>query len=320
MIPQISLFAILPWSCRLTQTGPPLKARRDFWRAGYMEDCQPQPWVPQASVPLLLVSVVTVSTRLTKQLLLSQSRWDATSWMWAPNYTDGVAEKVVGEVLAELMQDHKVRRDEVIVVTKVGNVLGQQLRHADGVPGMTQVQAELKHCISPAWIEQEINRSLERLQLKCIDCVLLHCPEFETRGSGVDMDEVYARLNAAFRHLETEVARGRIASYGVSAAFFPLRPTEPEHLNLESLIQQLPEDHHFRILQFPLNFAEAQNLTVAHVPRNSDGAAADRERISSVGTLFELARRHGLATLTKSAPGWHLQGGSRGAEVFVPRL
>jgi len=216
----------------------------------------------------------------------------------APNYTDGVAEKVVGEVLAELMQDHRVRRDEVIVVTKVGNVLGQQLRHADGVPGMTQVQAELKHCISPAWIEQEINRSLERLQLKCIDCVLLHCPEFETRGPGVDMDEVYARLHTAFRHLETEVARGRIASYGVSAAFFPLRPTEAEHLNLESLIQQLPEDHHFRILQFPLNFAEAQNLTVAHVPRNSDGAAVDRERISSVGTLFELARRHGLATLT----------------------
>jgi len=114
----------------------------------------------------------------------------------------------------------------------------------------------------------------------------------------VDSTEIYARLKAAFKHLEAEVARGRIAMYGISAAFYPLRPTDPEHLDLECVMQQLPKGHHFRVLQFPFNFAECQVLTVAHIPRTPDGAAVEKDRALSAPTLFEAARAHGLATLT----------------------
>jgi len=216
----------------------------------------------------------------------------------APNYTDGAAETAVGAVLGELIANKKIRRDEIVVMTKVGNVLGQQLQYADGVQNMTEVETGLMHCISPEWIEQEITRSLERLQLSCVDCLLLHCPEFETRSPEVTMDDVYLRLHSAFRHLESEVSRGRIAMYGISGAFYPLRPTEAEHLELEAVMQQLPVGHHFRVLQFPLNFAEAQVLWVSHTPRNGDGAALDRERAQVAPTLFEAARSYGLATLT----------------------
>eukprot|EP00928_Gymnodinium_smaydae_P024677 TRINITY_DN19901_c0_g1_i2.p1 TRINITY_DN19901_c0_g1~~TRINITY_DN19901_c0_g1_i2.p1 ORF type:complete len:725 (+),score=144.06 TRINITY_DN19901_c0_g1_i2:186-2177(+) len=211
----------------------------------------------------------------------------------APNYTDGVAENVVGSVLSELIKAKAVRRDELVVITKVGNVLGKQMQYAKGVPGMTTINDNLSHCISPEWIEQEITRSLERLQLTCVDCLLLHCPECEMKGEGVDSKEVYARLHKAFRHLEKEVEKGRIASYGVSAAFMPLRPTDPEHLHLETLVAELPEKHHFRVLQFPMNFAEAPVRWVGHCPRNADSSAIDKE----APNLFEAAQKHGFATL-----------------------
>jgi aryl-alcohol dehydrogenase-like predicted oxidoreductase len=216
----------------------------------------------------------------------------------APNYTDGQAEVVVGKVLKELFDAGKLRRDEIIVATKVGNVLGQQMQHTAGVPNMAMVNDNLWHCISPEWIEQELTRSLERLQLKCVDCLLLHCPEYEAKASGIDMAEVYARLGRAFMHLEREVDRGRVAFYGISAAFYPLRPTDAEHLDLEAIVAQLPEAHHFRALQFPLNFAEAKIVQVGHTPRNPDGSAVNRERAQSAPTLLEAARKYGLATLT----------------------
>lgn len=215
----------------------------------------------------------------------------------APNYTDGEAETVAGVVIENLIKEKLVRRDQLIIMSKVGNVLGQQLKHSEGVPNMARINDNLCHCISPAWIDQEITRILERLKLKCIDCLLLHCPEYELK-SGIDMTEVYSRLKEAFKHLELEVSRGRIASYGVSGAFYPLRPTDPEHLDLESVMAQLPASHHFRALQFPLNYAEAQTMTVSHTPRTPDGVAIDRERGLDAPTLFEAARAHGLAVFT----------------------
>lgn len=215
----------------------------------------------------------------------------------APNYTNGVAERVAGEVLHGLITDKKVRRDELIIATKVGNVLGEQLAFTKGVPGMAQINDNLLHCISPEWIDQELTRSLERLRVSCVDCLLLHCPEYESKADGVDMTEVYRRLHVAFAHLEAEVARGRIAMYGISGAFVPLRPTDPEHLDLAEVVKQLPENHHFRVLQFPLNFAEAEALWVGHTPRNPDGTAVDKDKVLSAPTLFELASKHGLATL-----------------------
>jgi len=163
---------------------------------------------------------------------------------------------------------------------------------------MATVNDNLWHCISPEWIEQELTRSLERLQLKCVDCLMLHCPEYEAKASGIDMAEVYARLGRAFMHLEREVDRGRVAFYGISAAFYPLRPTDAEHLDLEAIVAQLPEAHHFRALQFPLNFAEAKIVQVGHTPRRPDGGAVDPEKGQSAPTLLEAARKHGLATLT----------------------
>merc|ERR1711988_1292410 len=61
---------------------------------------------------------------------------------------------------------------------------------------------------------------------------------------------------------------------------------------------QLPQKHHFQVLQFPLNFAEAQMMWVGHTPRHPDGSAVDREKALEAATFFEAAKKHNLSTFT----------------------
>ena len=71
-------------------------------------------------------------------------------------------------------------------------------------------------------------------------------------------EQVLTRIQTAFAHLEREVEKGRIQYYGVSGAFYQLRPTEPAHMLLEDLISVAGP--HFRFIQFPLNFAETDAI------------------------------------------------------------
>lgn len=218
----------------------------------------------------------------------------------APNYTDGAAEVAVGEVLAELFAKGALKRDEVVVCTKVGNIVGSALRLdlPKRLQGVAKVRDDVWHCLEPAWIEEEIERSLKRLRLSCVDVLLLHCPEFASKAAGVTMEEVYRRLKKAFQHLELEVQRGRIARYGVTAAFYPLRPMDPEHLLLDEVLKQLPQEHHFQVIQFPLNFAEPYALWAGHTERDAHGVAVDSAKGLEAPALIDFAKQRGVATLT----------------------
>lgn len=230
----------------------------------------------------------------------------------APNYTDGGAEVAVGKVLQELFSSKSVSRSELVVCTKVGNIVGSALKQPSlqTMPCVAKVRADVWHCIEPAWIEEELTRSLSRMGLDCIDVLLLHCPEFATKAPGVDMDEVYNRIQKAFLHLETEVQKGRVARYGISAAFYPLRASDPEHLILDRIISQLPKGHHFQVIQFPLNFAEVQPIWVSHTERDAHGVALNRERGLEASSLLDFARENGIATLTnRPLDGIHMEMG-----------
>lgn len=218
----------------------------------------------------------------------------------APNYTDGTAEKVVGDVLKGFFASGEVKREELIISTKVGNIVGttlEQVKARATLPDdVSKVRDDVWHCISPEWIEEELTGSLERLGLESIDILLLHCPEFAANAPNVTMEDVYAKIARACQHLESEVARGRIQRYGITAAFYPLRPSDPGHLVLSRILTSLPESHHFQVLQFPLNFAEPTALWSGQCARDPDGVAI--EQGAGLGpSLLELAQQHGLATL-----------------------
>ncbi len=192
------------------------------------------------------------------------------------NYMDGESERLVGSVLAHLDRTGQVAREEVVVVSKIGYVQGQNLvlaqeREAAGepFPDMVKYMDGCWHCIHPEFLQDQLDRSLERLQLETLDVCLLHNPEYffsdaKRRRTGrleELRDQFDRRLAQAFAFFETQVAAGRIAWYGVSSNTAVSPPDDPEATSLSRMLEAAVAaggpGHHFRVLQFPLNLFEA---------------------------------------------------------------
>ena len=216
------------------------------------------------------------------------------------NYADGHSEALVGQVLAELIDDGTLVREAVIVVTKAGYLQGRnytlsQNRKQEGhpFPDLVPYAEGLEHCIHPEFLEDQITRSLERLNLACIDVLLLHNPEYylswaAREGTALEAArQVYRqRIQLAFGHLEKEVARGRIRGYGISSNTFPVTPGKADFTSLtdvQTCAEALKPDHHLAVIQFPMNLFECGAVLETNQP---DGR-----------TLLATARGLGLGTL-----------------------
>ncbi|MDR3608356.1 MAG: aldo/keto reductase [Oligoflexia bacterium] len=207
------------------------------------------------------------------------------------NYTDGGSERLIGFLLKKLIEEKKIRREEVVIVTKAGYVQGKNMelvreRESAGhpFPDMVKYTEDCWHCISPDFLEDQITRSLARLGLKTVDFLLLHNPEYFLK-TDANHSEYYARIRRAFEHLEKECARGRVRGYGISSNTFPVSKEDPEYTSLESVIslaEEISSDHHFQVIEFPLNLFEP---------------GAVFEENNSGKTVAALAREKGLGTL-----------------------
>jgi aryl-alcohol dehydrogenase-like predicted oxidoreductase len=223
------------------------------------------------------------------------------------NYTAGQSERLIGKTLKRLITNGKIKREEIIVVTKAGYVQGPHLELARKredakrpFTDMVKVSEDCWHCISPDFLEDQITRSLERLELQTIDVLLLHNPEYFLKTSD-DHTEYYARIRRAFEHLEQECARGRIRWYGISSNTFPAHKQDPEYTSLEAVLEiandLVVEEDHFAVIQFPLNLFEA---------------GAVFEENNSGKTVAALAREAGLGTLiNRPLNSFHDLGGGR---------
>jgi hypothetical protein len=220
------------------------------------------------------------------------------------NYTDGGSERLVGAVLADLARDGRLPRDAVVVVSKIGYVQGENLilaqeRIAAGnpFPEMVEYMEGCWHCLHPDFLRDQLARSLDRLQLETLDVCLLHNPEYfladaQTRRAGpleTVREEFYRRVRAAFAFLETQVAAGRIAWYGVSSNTAVARPDDPETTSLSRLLEAARAaggpGHHFRVLQVPMNLFEPGAILQPNT--GPDGTR----------TVLEVAAEAGIAVL-----------------------
>jgi hypothetical protein len=208
------------------------------------------------------------------------------------NYTDGGSERCVGGVLATLCAEGRRRRSEIVVVSKIGYVQGQNLalalereRAGRPFPEMVRYMDGCWHCIHPVFLADQLERSLARLRLGTLDVCLLHNPEYffsdaVHRGAGrADLprlrDEFYRRLEAAFAFLESQVQAGRIGCYGVSsntctAPADDLEMTSVDRMAAAAVAAGGP-GHHFGVLQLPMNPLEAGALLVGN---NAGGRTA----------------------------------------------
>jgi uncharacterized protein YyaL (SSP411 family)/aryl-alcohol dehydrogenase-like predicted oxidoreductase len=217
------------------------------------------------------------------------------------NYTDGGSERLVGESLAELVRGESVARGEVVVVSKIGYVQGANLRLArereaagQAFPEMVQYGEGVWHNIHPDFLRDQLGRSLSRLGLETLDVCLLHNPEYyltdaHERSHGTiekRRQEFYRRLGQAFAYLETEVAQGRIRWYGVSSNTVTRPADDPEATSLARMLEAARRtaglEHHFRVLQLPLNLFES-------------GAVLERNHGDE--TVLEQALHNGIGVL-----------------------
>ncbi|WP_248929203.1 aldo/keto reductase [Paenibacillus hamazuiensis] len=216
------------------------------------------------------------------------------------NYADGGSERLIGQVLAEQIGEGRLSREHVVIVSKAGYLQGENYRLSAErkragrpFPELVEYAEGLEHCIHPEFLEDQLTRSLERLQLDTIDVYLLHNPEYYLNWAGshgvspaAAREEYLRRIEAAFRHLESEADRGRIGCYGISSNTFPSPAGFFAHTPLDAIwdiAERISPNHRFRCIQLPANLLE----TGAFTERNQRGGL----------TAAEFAQQHELAVL-----------------------
>jgi uncharacterized protein YyaL (SSP411 family)/aryl-alcohol dehydrogenase-like predicted oxidoreductase len=223
-------------------------------------------------------------------------------------YMDGDSERLVGSVLRELITGGELTRDEVIVVSKIGYVQGENLKQAEAreeagrpYPDMVKYGEGLWHCIHPEYLADQLTQSLDRLGLATLDVCLLHNPEYFLSEAAhhaggelaVTRAAFYRRIEQAFTFFESQAASGRIRSYGVSSNTVTADPSDAEATSLARLCDvaravaaaQGMDRHHFAVLQCPMNLYEAGALVTPNT-------GVDQQE-----TVLEVAQREEVAVL-----------------------
>ncbi|HEY3172503.1 MAG TPA: aldo/keto reductase [Thermoanaerobaculia bacterium] len=192
----------------------------------------------------------------------------------AINYRGQKSERAIGRALSDAFDRGPARRDEVFVATKGGYLPHdaddpREPRHyiletfvTPGIAPRAEIAAG-GHCMTPGYLEDQIERSRANLGLETIDLYYLH--NVESQRASVGAKTFGERLAKAVEALEEAVAAGRIGRWGL-ATWDGLRvpPEHPEHLSLAETRRVAEEvagsGHHFAAVQLPVNLAMAQAI------------------------------------------------------------
>jgi aryl-alcohol dehydrogenase-like predicted oxidoreductase len=195
----------------------------------------------------------------------------------AINYRCQRSERVVGAALA----DADVDREAVLVATKGGFVPfdgerpdspGQYVREEYVEPGIVDADDLVRgqHCIAPAYIDDQLDRSLSNLGVDTVDLYYVHNPE--TQLESRDRETVYDALEATFTRLEERAAAGDIRHYGVATwDALRVRADHDQFLSLAEIVERARAASdaagtaatHLRAIQLPFNVFMADAFTVA---------------------------------------------------------
>ncbi len=235
----------------------------------------------------------------------------------AINYRHQRSERNIGTALQELVSAGELKREEVVVCTKGGYLSLDGSVPSDprayflreyvepGILKREEVAAGM-HCMSPRFLENQLERSRRNLGLETIDVFYLHNPESQL--GEVPRQEFRTRLRAVFHVLEKAVKSGRIRWYGIASwNAFRVADGETSYMSLEGCLRAAHEaggdNHHFRFIQLPFNLGMPEAFAV---PTQLSG----KDHVSAL----QFAQQHGLAAiasaslyqgrLTRNLPKW----------------
>lgn len=177
----------------------------------------------------------------------------------AINYRFMQSEKNIGNALQKAIAEKVVSRDEIVIATKGGFLSAHPKDYiAKGICNAEDIVANC-HCMTPHYLGNQLNQSLENLGVETVDIYFIHNPE--TQLSEISRQDFLKRMLAGFQALEKEVQAGKIQFYG-TATWDGYRKEEGKrgYISLEELIGLARvagqgDDHNFRALQFPYNLA-----------------------------------------------------------------
>lgn len=225
----------------------------------------------------------------------------------AINYRCQRSERAVGSALRKAVDGGGAQRDEIVVCTKGGYV------PLEGAPPESRAEydAYLKeeyfqagtmsaseivaggHCMTPAFLDNQIQRSRTNLGVECIDVYYLHNPEQQL--DKLDRAKFLAVVSDAFATLEAAVASGYIGSYGCATwNGFRTFAASRNHLSLAELVDVARRvggsGHHFRVVQLPVNLAMTEAV---RAPTQNDNG---KNR-----SLLDLAESLGISVMASAA-------------------
>lgn len=193
----------------------------------------------------------------------------------APNYSNGDSEKLIGEILKnETTKDLKI-------ITKVGYLDDVDVEIFKDYSYL--IKNEFYFSIHPKFIEYKISKSLERMKIDSVFCMMLHNPEY--LFSEMDEKSVYEEIKKSFQYLETLVKENRIQCYGISSNLFA-EYDQSNYLKLEKVLaiaNEISEDNQFKFIQFPFNIYEVKALELRFGNQRTN--------------LFEFAKSNGIKTI-----------------------
>ena len=221
----------------------------------------------------------------------------------AINYRFQRSERSVRAALKDLFAKN-FSRDEIVVCTKAGFLTPDGEMPADaneyfaheflerGIFRAEEIAAGC-HCMSPAYLADQLERSRRNLGIETIDVFYLHNPE--TQLSEVSTEEFRQRIRAAFTFLETAVADKKIRGYGMATwNSFRDDPKGAGYLSLAEMADIATEvggaAHHFRFVQLPFNLAMPEALTRPNQMIDGKGVP-----------MVQAARTLGISLITSAA-------------------
>lgn len=185
----------------------------------------------------------------------------------AINYRYQKAERSVGKALRALAAKG-YHRNELWLSSKIGYIP----EDADnGLPGSTVVQRLINagkmkaeevagsvHCLHPAFLQDQLSRSLSNLGVATLDLLYLHNPcegQMPITGNALFLQ----RLAKAFEFCESAKTAGLIRNYGLATWLCFRSPSDEEGVHmplvtaLELAAQVGGEKHGLKFIQLPVN-------------------------------------------------------------------
>ena len=198
----------------------------------------------------------------------------------AANYRFQRSERAIRVALKQLMDTAGIGRDEFVICTKGGYLPFDNEPPSDvrryveetfvrtGIANLTDIVGG-SHCMTPRYLQSQIDQSLANLDIDCIDVYYIHNPESQL--ASVSHTEFDARLRAAFEQLEKNISAGKIMKYGIATwNGFRVAQTARGYHSLERIVEIAREvggeEHGFGFIQMPVNLAMPEALVLANQP------------------------------------------------------